>query len=995
MTNKNLRAGVLAAASLAFLTAQAMAQITTEIFAGNGEFADVAATSISVNPTALVIAPDGTVFVADQYRGKVVRLDPATGTATSVLESGGRLGFLKGIALDAAGNVLISSQGILRFDAASGNLTTVGSSGSLYDSGQIAVNAAGTVFVSAKEGFRIFEVRSSGELFRYAGAFSAGFSGDGGTATDAQIDHPEGIAVDPSGNLYFADSSNHRVRRIDATTRIITTVAGTGEREYNGDNEPPLLTNLYRPQAVALDAAGNLYIAEETRIRRLNVATGLLQIIAGTGDWGYAGDGGPATSAHFYGISTIAFDAAGDLYIGDTGNRRVRRIDAATGIITTVMGNGEIDFCGDDGLAIDACIHHPLGVEVDANDNVYVGDAGNGRIRRIAADTGIITTIAAGFESWVGGIAFDAAGNLVISEFFGNRIRRRNSASGTTDTVAGTGVAGFSGDGGDAQLARLSRPVDVALDAEGNIFIADFDNHRIRRVDAATNVITTFAGNGVTNGPLGDGGPAHLASLYEPDIVEFDRDGNLLISDRRHLRVRKVNMASGIITTIAGGGTQPGENVPATSVYLGAVTGIAIDAAGDMYLSLGSGVRKIDGAGIITTVPGAHGQYLGALEFDSSGRLYVTETGSSQVLRVNGIPVAPADVTPPVIQPTVSGTQGQLDWYRSDVSVTWTVTDSESSVSSSTGCSSTTVSTDTSGLVLTCTATSGGGTATGSVTIKRDTVAPTVTFGVAYPAPNAAGWNNTDVNMPYTLTDDLSGVLGGAPASPAVLSFEGFSVSALIYAYDIAGNLRTIGTPGVAIDKTPPSITLLYPEANLTYGAFTSINAQYVCNDALTSQVACVGTVPHGAPIPASTAGAKTFSVTATDLAGNVSMTSRPYTVAALQFERFIEPLRRSPTFNAVTAGSLVPIRWRLLSAGQVVTNPAAFQSISVFNLTCQGAGIPLNDTATGGPGLSVNPANGYFTYNWQTDASWAGTCRRVQIRFGDNSFKEVVFRLQ
>ena len=288
--------------------------------------------------------------------------------------------------------------------------------------------------------------------------------------------------------------------------------------------------------------------------------------------------------------------------------------------------------------------------------------------------------------------------------------------------------------------------------------------------------------------------------------------------------------------------------------------------------------------------------------------------------------------------------------------VSWTVTDAESEISSSSGCANSTHVTDTAGETYTCTATSSGGTSTQSVTIKKDTNPPFANFGSPSPMPNAAGWNNTNVSYPYTLTDTLSGVSHGIPASPVTIPYEGYGANTSILAVDLAGNSNHIPTPGANIDRTPPTITLLYPEAGRHYGAFSNINAQYICPDNLSTQPSCVGTVPHGVPFPTSTPGAKTFTVTATDAAGNVATVSRNYSVATMQFERFIEPLRRSPNFNGVTAGSLVPIRWRLLdSAGGVVTNPAAFQSLNVLPLNCQGTAIPLNDTATGGPGLSVN----------------------------------------
>jgi hypothetical protein len=304
---------------------------------------------------------------------------------------------------------------------------------------------------------------------------------------------------------------------------------------------------------------------------------------------------------------------------------------------------------------------------------------------------------------------------------------------------------------------------------------------------------------------------------------------------------------------------------------------------------------------------------------------------------------------------------------------------------------------DTAGTTFTCTATSGGGTSSESVTIRRDGRVPTVHWSIPFPGPTVpgSGWYNQSVYYPVAVTDELSGVAYVSHPSPVLVSAEG--ASSMVGGFtvrDNAGNTASMYTPPVNIDRTPPVANITAPAAGATYGIYSSPLANYSCTDALSGIGGCNGTVAHGVTLPTATAGAKSFTVTATDVAGNVSTLGRSYSVAPLVFERLIEPLRRSPIYNGVTAGSLVPIRWRLLSAGQAVTNPAAFQSVTVSNVSCQSPMVPLIDTATGGPGFSVNPANGYFIYNWQTEASWAGTCRRVLIRLGDNSVKELLFQL-
>jgi sugar lactone lactonase YvrE len=1019
MTHFNLRACLLAVASLAFSSAQVFAQATSAVFAGLGEFTNAPATAVPINPRDFAIGPDGLVYVADQRRGRVIRFDPATDTATSMFHSGGRNGALKGITFDNAGNFILSANGMYRRNLVTGQTTALGGTDPSSIGGNstyVAVDPAGSIYMAVEYGFQIHQ-SADGFVSRFAGSQLEGFSGDGGPARGARIDQPQAMVFDGAGNLFFADQFNGRLRRVAAGgSNIITTVAGTGLSTNNGDGLPALSTNIASPTGIAFDPAGNLVFSEPGRIRRIDAATGLVTTLAGQVTQGFLGDGGPAVAARFSDIRAIRFDAAGNLYVADWGNNRLRRVDAATGIVTTVLGNGTQDWCGDEGPALDSCLHTPYGVAIDVNDNVFLSDPGSGRIRRVEADTGLITTIAgtgppyvyggdggaavsAGFGGFAGlrGIAFDPAGNLVIAAGDGHRIRRIDMTTGIITTIAGTGIAGYSGDNGNAQFAQFFAPNDVAFDAQGNLFVADYGNNRVRRIDAVTNVVTTFAGNGALTGFHGDGGHSLAATIGNPNSLEFDAAGNLLIGDRIGYRVRKVNMTTRVITTLAGNGTFASDtDGPATSVGIGSPSGIAVDAAGNIFVNAAQRLRRIDASGHMTNLVGMGGYFGEGLEFDSAGRLLITESAAADVRRVSGIPGTVLDSTPPIIESSVAGAQGDNGWYTTNVSVSWNVSDPDSTISSSSGCGATSVTEDTTGTTFTCSATSLGGSASNSVTIRRDGSVPLVIFGIPLPGPAVpgSGWYNADQSVPFDVEDSISGVASVSRPSPILVTGEGLGLVEPFTVVDHAGMTAGLYTPPVNIDRTPPVPNITVPAAGATYGAFSTTAANYSCTDALSGIGSCTGTQAQGANLPTNTSGAKSFTVTATDVAGNVMTLGRSYTVAPLQFERFIEPLRRSPTLNGVTAGSLVPIRWRLLSAGQVVTNPAAFQSFTVLNLTCQGTPVPLNDTATGGAGLTVNPANGYFTYNWQTEASWAGTCRRVQIRLGDNSVREVVFRL-
>jgi hypothetical protein len=268
---------------------------------------------------------------------------------------------------------------------------------------------------------------------------------------------------------------------VNAATGIITTVAGGGNN-VPGDGGPATSASL-SPLGVAVDAAGNLFIADRG-IRKVAAATGIITTVAGTGSSGFSGDGGPATSASLAPYS-VAVDAAGNLFIADTNNQRVRKVAAATGIITTVAGTGAFGFSGDGGPATSASLRNPEGVAVDAAGNLFIADSLNHRVRKVATATGIITTVAgSGTFGSPRSVAVDAAGNLFIAEGSSHRVRKVAAATGIITSLAGTGEVGFSGDGGPALSASLRNPEGVAVDAAGNLFIVDAGNQRVRKVAA-------------------------------------------------------------------------------------------------------------------------------------------------------------------------------------------------------------------------------------------------------------------------------------------------------------------------------------------------------------------------------------------------------------------------------------------------------------------------------------------------------------------------------
>jgi sugar lactone lactonase YvrE len=348
-----------------------------------------------------------------------------------------------------------------------------------------------------------------------AGDGNPGVGGDGGPATTAEFNQVGGVSFDFAGNLLLADTGNNRIRRVSGGS--ITTVAGTGSYGFSGDGAPAAKAQLANPQNVAADVAGVVYIADtgNNRIRKITV-TGLIFTIAGNGIQGYAGNGGQATFAEINQPAGLTVDPAGvSLYIADTGNNVIRKVDLASGFISTVAGTGAAGFNGDGIMATAAELNGPTGVSVDGNGNFYIADSLNDRIRKV-------------------------------------------SSTGVISTVAGNGFSGFSGDGGPATSATLAHPQSPVVDRFGDLFMADLYNNRVRKVDPS-GTISTIAGGGFS---LGDGGPASACKFNGPWDLALDSGGNLFVSDKYQYRVRE-------ILACATGGLSCGACLSTSSAHLG------------------------------------------------------------------------------------------------------------------------------------------------------------------------------------------------------------------------------------------------------------------------------------------------------------------------------------------------------------------------------------------------------------------------------------------
>jgi hypothetical protein len=332
----------------------------------------------------------------------------------------------------------------------------------------------------------------------YAGTGVAGYSGDGGQATDATVNVPYGVATDASGNVYVADYANNRIRKINSTG-IITTIAGNGFAGFSGDGGPATLANIYAPRGITTDGSGNVYFSDyaNNRIRKISAA-GIITTVAGNGTSGFSGDGGAAIAAQLNFAWGVGLDAAGNLYIADQINCRVRKVNTA-GVISTIGGTGIAFFSGDGGPAISAGIQYPMGIAVDGPGNVYICDEGDCRIRKI-------------------------------------------NTAGIISTVGGNGSGGFSGDGGPATLAKLYYPQGIAMDGAGNLFVADLNNNRIREINTA-GVINTITGTGIAS-YSGDGGPPGLATINQATGVAVGPGGIIYIADNENSRIRYIHIAS-------------------------------------------------------------------------------------------------------------------------------------------------------------------------------------------------------------------------------------------------------------------------------------------------------------------------------------------------------------------------------------------------------------------------------------------------------------------
>ena len=485
----------------------------------------------------------------------------------------------------------------------------------------VAVDAAGNLYFSEFERHRVRKVTAAGAISTVAGTGLAGYSGDGFSAVNAQLNFPAGLAVDRFGALYIADSQNERVRRIaggiistylgvspntplSTPVAIAVDVAGTLYVADNGlvhsytaagawTNVGVTAQTNAPPRDLAVDLNGALYIADGVFIRK--VANGQIQTVAGDGYLHAIGDGGLATDALLLRPSAIALDGAGSLYIADTGAQRVRQV-LPTGVIRTLAGTGVAGSAADNVLASAATFNGPSGVAVDSAGDIVIADEWNQRVRQVTADGRIHNLVGTGNTGppVVGtpaktplsepyGVCTGRGGALFVV-VWGSNVVFQAAPQALVITAAGNGTPGNTGDGGPALPGAAQRPSACALDSAGNLFIADTWNHRIRKV-APTGTISTVAGTGAP-GFSGDEGPATAAGINAPLGVAVDDNGDIFIADTGNNRIRQVT-PDGVIHTIAGQNAAAfgGDGGPAASAQITAPGGLFLDGAGDLYFA--------------------------------------------------------------------------------------------------------------------------------------------------------------------------------------------------------------------------------------------------------------------------------------------------------------------------------------------------------------------------------------------------------------------------
>lgn len=673
----------------------------------------------------------GNLYVADSGNQTIRKISP-TGISATFAGAAGNLGTSdgtgsnarfstpSGLAIDAAGNVYVSDSGnhTIRKISPAGAVTTLagsaGNSGTADGTGSVArfnnpiglaLTTAGDLLVADSNNHTIRKVTVAGVVTTFAGAAGTAGSADG-TGTGATFHNPHSVALDASGNLWVSDSGNHTIRRITAAG-VVTTFAGAAGSAGSTDGSGSA-ARFSTPQGLAFDASGNLFVADwgNSLLRKISPA-GAVTTFAGSAGPGRFTDG-TGTSARFQSPAGLAFDSSGTLYVSDYYNHTIRKV-TATAIVTTWIGSppraGSANGIGAAGL-----FQNPYGIAVDSSRNVYVADqVETHTIRKITAD-GVVSTLAglAGVHGSADGtgsmalfyspaaVAVDSSGNVYVADKDNHTIRKI-TAAGVVTTLAGS--AGNLGTAdGTGSAARFFSPQGVAVDASGNVYVADSGNGTIRKITSA-GVVTTLAGTPLSYGSTDGTGSA--ARFYSPTGIALDSGGNIFVADTANGTIRKITTPAGVVTTIAGQAGSPGarDGTGTAASFLYPV-GIAADASGNVFVAdYGNNtIRLISAAGVVKTVAGGlRGDDDGAgqvarfadptgVAVDSLGTLYVADS-SNNLIRRGLAPGAASFSAQPTSQAVALGQSATFTVAASGSGLTYQWQKSGTSISGATSAS--------------------------------------------------------------------------------------------------------------------------------------------------------------------------------------------------------------------------------------------------------------------------------------------------------------------
>ncbi len=571
-------------------------------------FIDGIGTSASFSPMEGVAAgSDGTLYVADSLNHVIRKISPAG--VVSTLAGSGSSGFTDGtgtaasfykpvsVAVDSGGHVYvadrwnnairkISPAGVVSTLAGTGTwgyVDGVGTTASFYNPVGVAVDANGIVYVADRNNV-IRKITPAGVVSTLAGSGTVGFAN--GTGTAATFNDPGGVAVDSSGNVYVADIWNYAIRKITPAGVVSTFSVGDVDR-FNS------------PTGVAVDTSGNVYVADTyNNVIRKITSAGVVSTLAGS-TYGLAD--GSGTSAKFFSPQGVAVDSVGNVYVADTGNSLIRKI-TATGVVSTHAGSASTGFSNGSGTS--ATFYLPSGVAIDGNGNAYVADLGNNAVRKITP-AGVVSTFAGGSWGYPGdftpnGVALDSSGNVFVTGTNDNAVRKITPA-GVVSILAGSSSRSYGFSNGMGTAASFWGPEGISIDSSGNVFVADSQNHAIRKITPA-GVVSTFAGDGIS-GFINGAGTAARFSV--PAGLAIDGSGNLFVAELGNNVIRKITPA-GVVSTYAGNGSYGFTDGAGTTASFLYPRGVAADSSGNVFVadSGNHAIRKITAAGVVSTVSG-------------------------------------------------------------------------------------------------------------------------------------------------------------------------------------------------------------------------------------------------------------------------------------------------------------------------------------------------------------------------------------------------------